>query len=255
MSAKSRKRADGQKPKRNPLEYHSTPADARLALLPRVLFMLPVQPPGVRTIVLDAGCGKGEWGESILALRSNVTVLGVEKHLTRARQAGQRMALALRPWANQRAIVTHGDLLSMAHTRNGNTVIYDSDDDGDGGRDLAGLIVARPHLVISNPPFSKAEAFLDAAKAFLAPGGIIALYLRIDWMAGVGRFPRHMREHPDLHVLSRRPSHRPDGKTDAQSYGLFVYHQDAKGLWVPVLTPAKPKKPRAPRKARGRRGK
>jgi hypothetical protein len=223
VSAKHRKRADGEKPKRNPLEYHSTPSWARRLLWPFALDAL-----GGRTdpIVIDAGCGKGEWGETLLSMRPDVHLVGFEKHKTRA-------IIAHRTWCAARAShqarlckVVWGDFLVPSARL---TTVED-------GETYPAIWAMPPaDIVVSNPPFTRAEGFLDRAKHLLAPGGVVALYLKLDWMAGVDKHARHLRERPDAFVLSRRPSHRPDGQTDAQQYALFLYGPRSSGRWQPVL--------------------
>ncbi len=219
MSAKNRKRADGKKPKKNPFEYHASPRWAIDVLLPYI----PIPPMAEMDMlrVVDAGCGKGEWLEAEVARWPDALFMGIENHLTRARIAEKRLD---GPVEQGRLRIYHSDFLLWKTT-------------GD----------ASPHLVTSNPPYSKAGAFLDVALAMVKPTqGTVALYLRLDWLAGVKRHPRHLELRPDVFVLARRPSHRPDGKTDAQSYCLVVYHPKSDGRWTSVLggPPPRPKKKR-----------
>ena len=74
-------------------------------------------------------------------------------------------------------------------------------------------------LIIANPPFSQALEFIDRCQrvattsAVLLPLSFLGSATRRSWLSG-----------HDFHlgILSRRPSFRPDGKTDAQVYAWFV---------------------------------
>jgi hypothetical protein len=61
-------------------------------------------------------------------------------------------------------------------------------------------------LVITNPPFSRAEAFVRHALAATAPGGTTALLLRLSFLAGGKRAALFRASPPDIYVLSTRPS-------------------------------------------------
>ncbi len=229
MSAKNRTRADGEKPKKNPLEYHPTEDAAIRTFLPYLWKHMPKIIRAKRR-VLDAGCGKGEIGSVILQSWPNTHVVGIEKHETRAFLASsalQKMA----DNANNTASVRHADVLSLATPAQAERL-------GVGGP-------TAPDLFIANPPFSLAEAFLDVGLKLVAPTeGLVALLLRLDWLASVGRHDRHLKERPDVYVFSRRPSFRANGRTDAQEYAWFLYGPKSRGRWTVILTPPRPKKPR-----------
>lgn len=78
-------------------------------------------------------------------------------------------------------------------------------------------------LVISNPPYAQAEAFVRYALKLVAPRrGTVAMLLRLAFLEGQARAALH-REHPsDVYVLPRRPSFT-GGTTDATAYAWFVW--------------------------------
>lgn len=78
-------------------------------------------------------------------------------------------------------------------------------------------------LVISNPPYSEAERFVEHA---LKIGTTVCFLLRLNWLASKKRAPFH-RAHPsDVYVLPRRPSFTGGG-TDATEYAWFVWRMTA----------------------------
>lgn len=86
-------------------------------------------------------------------------------------------------------------------------------------------------LVIANPPFSLAQAFVEHALAKCSPGTTLAFLLRLAFLEGKGRAQLH-REHPsDVFVFSKRPSFSVDGKTDSAAYAWFVWGPGRGGRW------------------------
>lgn len=108
--------------------------------------------------------------------------------------------------------------------------------------------------IITNPPFSEAEAHVRHALKLLDPqSGVLAFLLRLNFLEGKERTAGFWKEHPPsrIYVLNRRPSfkktRRPkiDKKTDqvvlskktgqplmvttgndATAYGVFVWEMD-----------------------------
>lgn len=82
--------------------------------------------------------------------------------------------------------------------------------------------------VIGNPPYLHAEVFIRRAWGVATYG--VAFLLRLNFLAGVGRASSLYKEIgvPDVHVIPRRPSFTPDGKTDATDYGWFVWWHAAR---------------------------
>jgi hypothetical protein len=82
----------------------------------------------------------------------------------------------------------------------------------------------RPSLIIGNPPYREAEAFLRKALVDVAPTGAVAFLLRLGFLASQTRAELMRDTMPDVHVLSRRPSFTADGKTDGTDYAWMVWH-------------------------------
>ena len=80
-----------------------------------------------------------------------------------------------------------------------------------------------PHPVaevaIMNPPFSHAQAFVEACQA---RARIVVMLQRRNWMAPA-RADWLRGNMPDEYVLAERPSFTGDGKTDAAEYSWFVW--------------------------------
>lgn len=87
-----------------------------------------------------------------------------------------------------------------------------------------------PPLVVMNPPYSQAEAFVRKALAEVARGGSVFALLRLGFLASAKRRSFH-RQHPcDVYVLSRRPSFTGGG-SDATDYGWFAFGPGRGGRW------------------------
>lgn len=83
-------------------------------------------------------------------------------------------------------------------------------------------------LIVMNPPFSKAVAFLERAFEAVKFGGTVAALLRLSFLDSKGRLPFHLEHQGDMVVLSERPSFiMPDedgGKgTDTATVAWFIY--------------------------------
>ncbi len=84
----------------------------------------------------------------------------------------------------------------------------------------------RPTLVLTNPPFSHAEAFVRRAIDVVAPGGTVAMLLRLAFLEGQARARLHRQYPSDVFVLPRRPSFRRGHNrtiTDRWAYAWFVW--------------------------------
>jgi hypothetical protein len=95
---------------------------------------------------------------------------------------------------------------------------------------------AEAPLVIMNPPFSHAQAFVERAiREVAARRGTIAALLRLAFLASKRRYVLH-EEHPsDVFVMPDRPSFTKDGQTDRYDYAWFVWGPDRGARWR-VLT-------------------
>lgn len=63
-----------------------------------------------------------------------------------------------------------------------------------------------PRLIVMNPPFGLAQAFVEKALAEVAPGGTVAVLLRLAFLASVARSGFHRALPADVYVLAERPS-------------------------------------------------
>lgn len=86
-------------------------------------------------------------------------------------------------------------------------------------------------LIVSNPPFSQAMAFLERSLALVEePRGAVAMLLRLGFMAGQERAAFHRVVPSDVFVLSKRPSFTGKG-ADATDYAWFVFAPWSSGRW------------------------
>lgn len=111
-----------------------------------------------------------------------------------------------------------------------------ADDAHDNGHDVEcedalGNSWSTPSLVVMNPPFSRAEAFVRKALSETAPvRGTVAALLRLAFLEGKSRAEFHREHQSDVFVLSRRPSF--DGKgTDSCAYAWFLFGPGRGGRW------------------------
>ena len=198
MSAKGRDRkqkklafAEGD----NPNEFYRTPAWAVRAVLPLL---------GEPRTTVDLGCGDGAIGTVLRQKwRDRVTIDAFELDSKRALAATHAQIDGLPVYDD----VLEDDLLKLDPA------------------DYAGN-----DLIISNPPYSHAEAFARVALQLVRPGGIVAFLLRLAFIEGQKRAAFH-REHPsDIHVLSTRPSFNGMG-TDSAAYAWFIWGLGCGGRW------------------------
>jgi hypothetical protein len=99
-------------------------------------------------------------------------------------------------------------------------------------------------LVIGNPPYNEAEAFVRRSLAHLRPDGWLVFLLRLSFAESVGRFLMFTHELPPFSVVvcSDRPSFTGDGKTDASAYAYFVWNKGYQGKTILDWVVAEPKK-------------
>lgn len=60
--------------------------------------------------------------------------------------------------------------------------------------------------VITNPPFSHAMEMVQRAIHEVHPTGVVAMLLRLNWLASAARAPFHRVNPADLYILPKRPS-------------------------------------------------
>jgi hypothetical protein len=89
----------------------------------------------------------------------------------------------------------------------------------------------RYDLVITNPPYKHAEQFVRYGLTRLAPGGHLALFLRLGFLGSHERIAL-WKEHPlwEQYTLSERPSFK-NGTTDFSEYAWFVWREGSRRRW------------------------
>jgi len=188
----------GRGAKRQPLDFYETPS----AFCDAIVRVIPVRSPDA--MVLDAGAGSGAWGAALKQVYPDVWLEGIDIDERPVPSSG-----AYDEWhPNQ-------DFLASTQESLGT---YD--------------------VILGNPPFSLAEEFVRHAHTLLAPGGVVAFLLRLNFLEGKQRGEKLWKELPlsVLHVFSSRPSFTGDGRTDASEYALFVWakghHGKFTGGWL-----------------------
>lgn len=82
-------------------------------------------------------------------------------------------------------------------------------------------------LVVGNPPYKDAREHVEASLEIAGQNGVVAMLLRIGFLAGQKRRSFWAENQPHtVFVLSRRPSFT-DGGTDASEYAWFVWRKSA----------------------------
>lgn len=94
-----------------------------------------------------------------------------------------------------------------------------------------GQPAVRFDLIVGNPPYSLAEAFIRHSRDLLAPGGQIVFLLRLAFLEGQARAKGLWTEFPPerVLVLPKRPSFSANGKTDAIAYAAFYWRDGFRG--------------------------
>lgn len=85
-------------------------------------------------------------------------------------------------------------------------------------------------VVLTNPPFAQAGAFVLKALSEREASTWVVMLLRLNWLAGIKRAAFHRANPADVFVLPRRPSFTGGG-TDATEYAWFVWRPFGGGRW------------------------
>lgn len=192
-------RSDTQLPRRRRAEHYPT----ERALIRAALERYALEKGGSPGYILDPGAGDGRWGQIAGELYPGSQVHGVEK-----RRVPRPEGFAL--WRNR------CDFLSFRLRRE------------------LGILI-RYDLVVGNPPYRWAEAFIRHAWELLAPGGRIIFLLPLQFQAGLGRYHGLWSELPvtRLAPVCPRPSFGKNSKgrrgTNGTDYGLFVWDKALDG--------------------------
>lgn len=81
-------------------------------------------------------------------------------------------------------------------------------------------------VVVMNPPYKHAREFVARA---LAECDTVFALLRLGFLGSRGRRDFHVRQRPDVFVLSWRPSFTGNGKVDMTDYAWFHWHLKSSG--------------------------
>lgn len=83
-------------------------------------------------------------------------------------------------------------------------------------------------LVVGNPPYKWAEAFVRLALALTRPGGYVIQLLRLNFLESQTRARGLWRELTPQAVwtCARRPSFTGNGKTDATAYAVYLWQKE-----------------------------
>lgn len=78
-------------------------------------------------------------------------------------------------------------------------------------------------VIITNPPYNKAQEFVEKSLDIIKPSGKVVMLLRTNFLESQKRYDFWQKNPPSrLYVLSQRPSFTGKG-TDATSYSWFVW--------------------------------
>jgi len=175
-------------------DAYFTPPPAVEVLLDRVQPFLPPWSDGGRLPILEPAAGDGAIIRHVHARWPELRFHAVELHSER--EAELRAAGAERIWCR--------DFLSWSPAR-------------------------RWHLVLGNPPYGLAQAFVDKALSLVEPEGSVVFLLRLPFLESISRRDWHlMRPLRDVWVLSRRPSFTGGG-TDATAYAWMHWQDGFRG--------------------------
>lgn len=160
-------------------DYYATEGWAVRAVFPRILSVLPKWPS-----VLEPAAGEGAIVKELLDAGINANCIdAVEIDPTRAGSIVDRFASSCT--AGVVSMVSVADYRDLAAQW-----VLDSN--------------KRFDLIITNPPFSIALAYIQASLPLLSPGGTLCLLLRQGFAASRKRGPFMRQFPPSLHILERR---------------------------------------------------
>lgn len=159
-----------------------------LSLCRAALAELPPAP--VPDSILDPGAGSGVWGKAARDLYPRALITGVE----------------LRPDA-----IPPAETYTAWHT--GDFRLYDPGWKHD--------------LIMGNPPYKYAEAFIRHSLSMLKDYGWLVFLLRLAFLEEQDRGKDFWRKFPPerVSVCSQRPSFTGDGNTDATAYAVYYWRK------------------------------
>jgi len=140
--------------------------------------------------IIDLGAGKGRWGIAARERWPAALIVGVDLHFV-------NRASGYNQW-------TAGDALSVP--------------------------LPTQDLVMMNPPFRHAEAFIRRGWDLLTDQGEMIALLRLEFLASQGRWVMWTQDMPPVsaHVLCNRPSFSGNRRTDFHEYMIAHWKKGAK---------------------------
>lgn len=141
---------------------------------------------------LDPGCGDGVWGRALKVIRPMTVLMGVDIRDTDPD-----------PHVYD-SIYTLQDYFGLRFG-------------------MAGVHRPGFNLILGNPPYKQAEAFVRHSLSLLAPGGSLMFLMKLQFLEGLQRRAGLFREFPPARVgvVSRRISFSRDKKTNADAHALI----------------------------------
>lgn len=173
MSAAGRNLAGAE---RHVDDFYATPSWATRAILPHVGW---IKPSNGCASILDPCCGDGAIFRAVYTEGAWLETHGMKAPPLRGFEIDETRTLDARH--ESIAVVERRDALAA----------------GSWGR---------PELILTNPPYALAMAFVQRALLEVAPGGDVAMLLRLPWLASQERAPFHRANPSDVYVLPKRPS-------------------------------------------------
>jgi len=168
-----------------------------IALCRAAIKLLPIH---FQPLILDPGAGTGVWGQAAKEYWPLSWIRGVELRNDAA-------------WPEAYTEWYYGDFLQWTS----NSVVLNN-------------------IVLGNPPYKLAEAFVRKSLELTIHHGYVMFLLRLAFLEGQARGTGLWKEFPpcQVHVCSRRPSFMPEGsakagKTDATDYGIYLWQKGYSG--------------------------
>ncbi len=86
-------------------------------------------------------------------------------------------------------------------------------------------------MVVGNPPYRFAQAFVERGLESVRDGGLVVFLLRLEFLASRKRARGLWQRYPPhtVFVLPERPSYTGNGRTDATEYAVFVFKRGFAG--------------------------
>lgn len=190
---------------RSPRDLYETPYDLVEAAIEKLQYDEELAWHSPVEEILDPGCGNGVWAKECVKLVYAIEETNNYPYIT---------AIDLEPHITERP-----DLVDKIIT--GDYLEYDSPYKFD--------------LIVGNPPYSLAEAFIEKSLNLLYEDGYVYFLLRLAFLEGIKRGKGFFQFYPPkrVYVCSRRPSFftSRNGRhtTDTLAYAMFLWQKGYKG--------------------------